>query len=114
MKQLCPYRNVIPFPKSGEQPESAFVDWILNQYTLEEIKGFILHQINPEYFVNQRKFQRFVKLCKLVNIDKHQKEITELKTRHPQKNSPMSGRITLKYNEPFIAVPLTHHDSYDK
>lgn len=106
--------NVIQFPKSGEHPESTFVNWIHNQYTLEEIKGFILHQFNPEYFVNQRKFHRYVKLCKLVNIDKHTKEIMELKMRYAQKNSPNSERITLKYNEPFIAAPLSHQDCHDE
>jgi hypothetical protein len=114
MKQQRPYENVIQFPKSGEHPESAFVDWIHNQYTLEEIKGFILHQFNPEYFVNQRKFHRYVKLCKLVNIDKHSKEKVELKMKHAQKNSPTSERMTLKYNEPFIAVPLSYQDCHDK
>jgi len=98
----------------GGYPESAFMEWILNQYSLEEIKGFILHQFNTEYFVNQMKFQRFVKLCKLVDVDKHTKEIIQLRMMRTHNFSPTPERKTLKYNKPFIAVSLSHQDCQDK
>jgi hypothetical protein len=83
------------------------VEWIFGQFTLAEIKGFILRQFDTAYFVNQKRFQRFIKLCRLVDSEK-------LRNENLQKYPPVSERTPLKYNEPFVAPTFLHRDSRDK
>ena len=99
--------EIIQFPKCGKYPESALVEWIFRQFTLEEIKGFIQHQFNADYFVNQKKFRRFVKLCRLIDSEK-------LHNENLQKSPPVSDRAPLKYNQPFVAPSFLRRDSQDK
>jgi hypothetical protein len=109
---------IIQFPRSGKYPESAFEGWIFGQFTAEEIKGFILHQFDPNYFVNQNRFLRFVKLCKLVDIEKAHKEksqqFVENRKKCVSESPPVADHDLLKYNEPFVAVSLFRQDRKDK
>jgi len=109
---------IIQFPRSGKYPESAFEGWIFGQFTLEEIKGFILHPFDPNYFVNLNKFLRFVKLCKLVDVGRaHQEKLqrhVEYRNKYVSESSYFADHDLLKYNEPFVAVPFLRQDSKDK
>jgi hypothetical protein len=109
---------IIQFPRSGKYPESAFEGWIFGQFTLEKIKGFIVHQFDPDYFVNLNKFLRFVKLCNLVDIEKVHKEklqqFVEYRKKCASKSPPVADHDLQKYNEPFVAMPFLRQDSKDK
>ncbi len=112
-----PDAEIIQFPKAGKYPESSFEGWIFGQFTLEEIKGFILHQFDTNYFVNLNRFRRFVKLCKLVNIEKMHKEKLQQSVGYRKKfiseSPPVADHDLLIYNEPFVAVSFLRQDSKD-
>ena len=113
-----PDAEIIQFPRSGKYPESTLVEWIFDQFTLEEIKGFILHQFDADYFVNQKRFQRFAKLCKLVDSEKMLKEnlqqFIKYRKKHTPESPPVSDLASLKYNEPFVAASFPRWDRKDK